>query len=193
MLALHRQYRHRHRPRLEALEPREVLSAYFVAPTGNDNAAGTSQAPWQTLQHAADVVQAGDTVTVRAGTYTGFNLFTDGTAAAPIVFQAEPGVVINARNYYTPDGINLEGASYIVIDGFKVTGLPRAGIRAVVDNHVIIRNNVTDQNGVWGIFTGFSADLLVENNVTSRSGQQHGIYVSNSADRPTIRNNLVWG
>ena len=48
------------------------------------------------------------------------------TAAAPIQFFAEPGVLINQRNATTPDGINLEIASHIVIDGFTVTGMPRA-------------------------------------------------------------------
>src|SRR4051812_16002194 len=50
-----------------------------------------------------------------------------------------------------------------------------------------------DQNGVWGIFSGFSDDLLIENNTASRSVNQHGIYVSNSGDRPIIRNNTLWG
>ncbi len=50
----------------------------------------------------ADRVAAGDTVIARAGTYAGFVVGWDftasGTAAAPITFHAEPGVVINARN-----------------------------------------------------------------------------------------------
>jgi parallel beta-helix repeat protein len=33
-------------------------------------------------------------------------------------------------------------------------------------------------------------DLLIENNITSGSVDQHGIYVSNSGDRPVIRNNI---
>src|SRR5262249_5387581 len=37
------------------------------------------------------------------------------------------------------------------------------------------------------------ADVLIEDNVASRSMNQHGIYVSNSADNPIIRNNVVWG
>src|SRR5260370_823201 len=53
---------------LEQLESRIALNSYFVSPTGNDNNAGTSLAPWLTLQHAADQVVAGDSVTVRAGT-----------------------------------------------------------------------------------------------------------------------------
>src|SRR5690349_5110339 len=92
---------------------------YFVSTTGSDTAAGTSDAPWRTLQRAANIVGPGDKVTVRQGNYTGFYLDTSGTAAAPIEFFAEPGVLINQRNATTPDGINLEGASYVVIDGFS--------------------------------------------------------------------------
>ena len=65
---------------------------YYVSPTGNDAAAGTSAAPWKTLQHAADVVGPGDRVTARTGNYAGFYLDTSGTAAAPIEFDADPNV-----------------------------------------------------------------------------------------------------
>jgi hypothetical protein len=34
---------------------------------------------------------------------------------------------------------------------------------------------------------------VIENNVMSRSQAEHGIYVSNSGDRPVIRRNHVWG
>lgn len=178
---------------MENLESRQVLATLYVSPSGNDGNAGSSSAPWQTLQHAADVVSAGDTVIVRAGNYTGFDLRSDGTAAARIVFQGEDGVNITARNARTPDGINLEGADFVTIDGFNVNGMPRAGIRTVLNQHVIIRNNTTDANGVWGIFSGFSDDLLIEHNVASHSVEQHGIYVSNSGDRPIIRGNTIFG
>ena len=135
----------------------------------------------------------GDTVIVRPGNYTGFHLTRDGTAASRIVFQAEAGVTIDQRNATTPDGINLEGADYVTIDGFQVVGMPRTGIRSVLNHHVVIRDNVLDQNGKWGVLTGFSDDILIENNVASRSVVEHGIYVSNSGDRPIVRNNVLWG
>ena len=176
-----------------ALATAATLRTFYVAPTGNDAANGSAASPWRTLQKAATTVQAGDLVIVRAGTYAGMDLWTSGTATNPIVFQADPGVVVNAPNPRTADGINLESASWIVIDGFTVTGLPRAGIRSVVNQHVTVRNNTTDLNGRWGIFSGFSDDLTIENNVTSRSQAEHGIYVSNSGDRPVIRGNVSWG
>jgi len=180
---------------VESLESRRLLSAvYHVSATGGSDAANGSQtSPWATLQKAANTVQAGDVVIVHAGNYAGFDLWTSGTASQRITFTAESGVVINAPNSRTADGINLEGADYVTIAGFRVVGMPRAGIRSVVNDGVIIRNNIADQNGYWGILTGFSENILIENNITSRSANQHGIYVGNSADNPVIRNNTVWG
>ena len=170
------------------------LRTLHVATTGNDSADGSLATPWRTLQRAANLVRAGDQVIVRPGHYAGFNLTTSGTATNPIVFSADPGVIVDAPNpVRTQDGINLEGASWIVIEGFTVIGMPRTGIRSVTNAHVTIRRNVGDANGRWGILTGFSDDLLIEDNVMSRSVAEHGIYVSNSGDRPVIRRNHVWG
>src|SRR5262249_24207016 len=41
-------------PRVEQLEPKLLMSSFYVAPTGSDRAIGSSQAPWLTLQHAAN-------------------------------------------------------------------------------------------------------------------------------------------
>jgi parallel beta-helix repeat protein len=163
---------------------------YYVAATGGNNAGpGTAAAPWATLQHAADVVGAGDRVNVLPGNHTGFYLEASGTAASPIEFVAQPGAIITQRNATTPDGINLEGSSHVVIDGFAVTGMPRAGVRSVLGDFVTIRNVHAYNNTRWGIFTGFDDDLLIENNETSGSAIEHGIYVSNSGDRPVLRGN----
>jgi hypothetical protein len=184
-----------------------VAGTFYVSPAGSDGASGTSTAAaWKTLQHAADLVHAGDTVIVLPGTYAGFNLFTSGAPGAPITFTANqgsgapnPAVIVNTNNGFTnKDRINLEGASWVVIEGFTVpgTGNPatnRAGIRAVTAGHVTLRSNRCDQGGVWGLFTGFVDDLLIEDNEASRSAEQHGIYVSNSGDRPVVRRNLLWG
>jgi len=179
------------RPSLEPLEDRLALSTYYVSTAGNDGNAGGDTSPWRTLQAAADRVRAGDTVVVRAGTYVGFDLRTDGTASQRIQFLADSGVVINTRNSRTNDGINLEGADYVTIQGFEVANIGRAGIRSVLNQHVVIRNNYSHHNGYWGILTGFSDDLLIENNTCTNSVNEHGIYVSNSGDRPVIRNNIT--
>src|SRR4051812_48216775 len=94
----------------ERLENRDLMTAVFVSPAGSDAGPGTTDQPWLTLQHAADLVAPGDVVTVRAGTYTGFQLSRIGTANAPITFHGEAGATISSRNATTADGINLEGA-----------------------------------------------------------------------------------
>ena len=197
----------RYRLTLEFLEPRLALNSYFVSPGGNDNNPGTNALPWQTLQHAAGQVVAGDTVTVRAGTYAGFVLGWDfpqnGTAANPITFQADPGVIINSNNIHTADGINLEGTSYIIVIGFQVENpasgtITRAGIRAVsngVNNAqgVVIENCLADNCGTWGIFTSHEDGILIQNNTCSNTQVQHGIYVSNACVNPVVRGNTIFG
>lgn len=183
---------------IERLEDRLAPATFYVATNGtNSPSGGSSAAPWQTLQYAAGRVAAGDSVIVRPGDYAGFHLTTDGTASAPITFTAEPGTRITSRNPITADGVNLEGANYVVVQGFVVdnTGgtITRAGFRSVTNHHVTFRNNSADRCGTWGILTGFSDDVLIENNVMTRSVAEHGIYVSNSADRPVIRGNTIWG
>ena len=42
---------------------------YYVATYGNDSNPGTAAQPWRTIQHAANVMVAGDTVFVRGGIY----------------------------------------------------------------------------------------------------------------------------
>lgn len=171
-------------------------TTYYLAPPpkGDDTNPGSLESPWASLQHAADVVLPGDTVFLRAGSFSGAHFTTSGTAALPIAVRAFPGetVEIDSDNPNTPDGINLEGASHFLVEGLHINGRTRAGIRAVLCENVTLRGNRLDSNGRWGIFTGFCDDLLIEANHTSNSGEEHGIYVSNSGDRPTIRDNRIW-
>jgi MYXO-CTERM domain-containing protein len=167
-----------------------AAETYYVDPGGDDGASGLMGSPWLTLQHAADSVAAGDTVMVQPGNYAGMNVTTGGVDGMPITFSAENGVVVDGDNPDTPDGINVEDADWVVIEGFTVVGRTRTGIRCALGDHVTIRNNVARDNGNWGILTGFCNDLLIEGNECSGSIDEHGIYVSNSADRPIVRRNV---
>jgi hypothetical protein len=73
---------------VERLEDRRMLATFYVSNLGNDTLDGSIGAPWATLQRAAEVVNPGDTVIVRAGTYAGFDLDRDGTAVGRIIFSA---------------------------------------------------------------------------------------------------------
>jgi parallel beta-helix repeat protein len=149
------------------------------------------------------LVGAGVTVVVRAGKYAGFQLGWDfpqnGTAAQPIIFRADPGAVITSRNGETSDRINLEGSSYVVIDGLTVDNasgnIDRACIRTVSGRNVIIRDNDVSNCGTWGIFTSHSDYVRIQDNKTSFNNSEdsdnHGIYVSNATVNPVIVGNQV--
>ena len=173
-----------------------VLGAeYWVGPGGRDSATtGGRTRPWATLQYAADHARSGDTIHVLDGDYTGFDLRHGGTAAAPIVFLAEGKQVrIARRNRKTPDGINIEGCDHVVVDGFVINEMPRAGVRGAVGSHLTIRRVRAAHNGSWGIFIAHCDDVAIVQNQLSHSVKEHGIYVSNSGDRPEIRGNVCWG
>src|SRR5258706_2067191 len=76
----------------ESLEPRQLLSNYFVAVNGSNANPGTLAQPFATIQQAANVAQAGDTVYIRGGTYREtVTPAHSGTAAAPIIFEPYNG------------------------------------------------------------------------------------------------------
>jgi parallel beta-helix repeat protein len=171
-------------------------ATYYVSVTGNDLNSGSTTSPFRTIQKGADVAIAGDTVTVRPGTYAGAKFSRSGTSAAPIRFVGEPGAIVNTKGSLNTNNDNLwiRNASYIHLEGFEVHSAGRSGIgiQGEPTAHVlgiVIRNNYCHNNSRWGIFTGYAEGIRIENNETSFSAIEHGIYVSNSADNPVITGN----
>jgi hypothetical protein len=95
---------------------------YHVAIQGSDTDSGTKKAPFRTIQHAADLAQPGDTITVHEGVYRErINPPRGGTAdTKPIVYQAAPGekVVITGAE-------PLKGWVKVTNDTWQVT-IPNA-------------------------------------------------------------------
>ncbi len=52
---------------------RIVAARYYVSPSGFDSNPGTIESPWRTIQHAADSVNPGDIVQVRAGEWASYS------------------------------------------------------------------------------------------------------------------------
>jgi parallel beta-helix repeat protein len=173
-------------------------TTYFVSNSGNNANTGLSLAQaFLTLQKGADVAVAGDSVLVADGTYAGFDFRNkNGTAADRVVFLAlGTNVLINTKGPIRNDGINIENADYITVDGFIVNDMINGGngIRLVNSDFCEVRNCRCDNNAERGIFTGFTNDILIEHNVCTNSVDEHGIYVSNSSDRPIVRFNTCYG
>lgn len=72
----------------------------YVAPNGSDGNSGTNPSqPLKTIQHAADMSEAGDLVSIAAGTYyEDVYVSNSGTAAAPIVFRGSPGAIVDGSD-----------------------------------------------------------------------------------------------
>ncbi len=102
--------------------------SYYVATTGNDDNAGTVSSPWRTIQHAANTVAAGDTVSVRGGVYREHvNIPISGNSAAGYTtFQNYSGetAILDGTGLDIPDGqyglFNIGSQSYLIIQGFEI-------------------------------------------------------------------------
>lgn len=96
-------------------------TTYYVDtanPIASDSNAGTSAAPWKTIQKAANVAAAGDTVNVLPGTYPQRVTLPSGhsgTATSLVTFKAVP------RRSVTMWGFDTGGMNYAHIEGFQIS------------------------------------------------------------------------
>lgn len=175
---------------------------FYVRSSGLDSNDGLSFAKaFKTIQSATNRVKSGDSVFVFDGNYKGFDHFYkgSGTAGNEIVYMAMGNqVVVNQSCGRGFDGINIEGANYIQLIGFKVTrifdlsGSGEDGIRVVLADHITVKHCEVD-SCYRGIFIGYSDHFLAENNICKNSYGEHGIYVSNNSDHVVIRYNQCFG
>lgn len=86
-------------------ELRNLTKIYVVSPGGNDQNHGTQEMPFQTISQAAQVLQPGEGVFVRAGIYRErVSPQRGGEPEKPIVYFAEPGnhVLIKGSDLWSP-------------------------------------------------------------------------------------------
>ena len=152
---------------------------WFVATNGNDSTGdGTINNPYATPQVAFNNTQPGDTVQIRAGTYSGGVTVWGGAYKS-----GAPGAYITVRAY---DGaltahvgrLALQPVSYLIFDGLDVStsdvqcvnvcGLEIAAPNYNRSHHVQFLNcrfNMTDTDGVAGggdeIFKSSQADYIL--------------------------------
>ncbi|MBI3546946.1 MAG: right-handed parallel beta-helix repeat-containing protein [Gammaproteobacteria bacterium] len=173
----------------------ETLSCSSSTVLCVDDAVGATQ-EYSTIQAAVDVAQPGDTVLVYDGNYRGFSISASGTSVYRITIKAQgTSAVIDSAND-NGEGITLSNASYITIDGFTITGMPRYGVAAhnaspTNPMHgITLRNNIVQNSNSSNIYLSEVADSLIEKNIASGSIASHGIYLANAgSDRTILRGN----
>ena len=127
---------------------------YYVSTEGNDSWDGKAESyeggnrgPWRTIQHAASVLNPGDTVYVREGTYIGpIQIKRSGSKEGGyITFRNYPGekpVITREDQNMGVDTFYGIGVSYIKVIGFHVYKGVRGGIKFYgPGSHIEIRDN----------------------------------------------------
>jgi hypothetical protein len=150
---------------------------YYVATNGSDTADGSRDRPFASVQKAADLAKAGDTVIVRDGLYRQIGaedravaVRCSGTAEHPIVFRAEHPwrAVVDGMDDTVKYGWWFgEDAHYVTIEGFEIREFSSTGVDSNAGaHHITVRNchihhigniETTTQYGLDGIFDGHEA------------------------------------
>jgi hypothetical protein len=169
---------------------------YFVATNGNDSAAGTStNAPWRTVQHAANALAPGDTAFVRGGLYSeAVTVNVSGSAASGYVrFQNYPGElpILDGTSLTVPTTNNgmflLIDRSYVAIQGFEIRNY-RTSTKNIVPAGFHIRGASHDltirSNRVHHIETNYGS---------SSGGDAFGIIVYGTSTTQPVTNLVIQG
>jgi hypothetical protein len=121
----------------------EACAATYVvdqaAPGAADVNPGTEQAPFKTIQHAADLVSPGDTIFVMTGSYDErVHLRISGADGRPIRIKAMPRRSVVVR------GFDVQ-ASYIHLEGFEITAAkPAVAVQLAGSNCEVLDNFIHD-------------------------------------------------
>ena len=150
-------------------------AVYYVAPDGDDARSGvSSDQAWRTVSHAADMVNAGDTVLIAGGAYKeSVRIRATGDEGRPITFRCIPGekVVFNGENLLqafkivVKKQINFDGFYFVNFgDSMGAVFVLWQGDRVQVTRCFSVKGT----GNVGFISAEFSADVLVKNCVAAQ-------------------------
>jgi len=154
-------------------------NTYRVATTGSDETGdGSESNPWRTIQHAADIVIAGDRVLVHPGVYNEEVIISNksGTENNYITFESlvEHGAVIDGQKTLYRN-FQLQSSHYIRIKGFHLLNAAGNPVRASASNYCIIEDNICE-DGYW----------------TGDHWARGGIWFEDSSHHVTIQRNHIF-
>jgi parallel beta-helix repeat protein len=176
----------------------------FAATNGSDSAAGTTTAPYRTVQKLMDSLVAGETGCLAPGTYSeSVRVNHGGRSGAPIQLTSAPrGQATLVGRLYMPQGSNDVVISDLALDGRNASDLPSPTVNA--DRVTFARDDVTDGHtgicfSIGSLDWGTAHDVVLDGNRIHDCGRlpygstnhDHGIYVE-SARGTVITNNFVY-
>lgn len=180
-----------------------AATTYYVDNTNalcSDSGGGlTETIPFCTLTKAASVAVAGDTVRVLAGAYAETVKPNSGTAGSPVTFSAAPGVSVTGAPGNSTNGgaFRITNKSYIVVDGFDVTGTADYGIILDTSNNITISNNHVSYSGTSaihriGIYLRATTNSTIIGN-TSDHNTMDGIRLNTGSTGNVVMKNISFG
>lgn len=149
---------------------------FYVSPSGNDRNSGSQDSPWRTIQHAADVLNAGDVVYIREGTYDEkVSTTKDGSQNNYITFAGYENekIVIQGDTKSTGNGFIIRN-SYIKLENLKVTNF-ESGIWAEGNSGFIEINNCEIYDCSFGIGLQDVHDFIINKDLMHHNGSQDGV------------------
>lgn len=155
------------RPAVTLFDAGITNANYYVATNGSDSSAGTSNAPFATLNKAASVANAGNWIFLRGGTYNftaQVSLARSGSSNAPIRVRAFPGerpVLDFTGEPASSAGISLSG-NWWWLYGLEIAHAGHNGIK-VTGNSNIVERCVVHESGDTGIHLTTCAWNLILN------------------------------
>jgi hypothetical protein len=180
-----------------------LAETYYVATNGDDGHSGRKGEPLATIQKAASLARAGDTVLVGGGEYKGHViLYYSGEPDKPIVFKNAPGEkpVLDGEGKGRIELKSEHGwrkpIGWITVEGFEVKN-GWDGIKFYNAHNIVLRGNYLHDNLNQGIL-GNGHYVLIERNIIAhngfkddneRSNLEHGIYCTGTDF--TITNNII--
>jgi hypothetical protein len=132
-------------------------------PSASDQNTGTEGLPWKTITKANQILAAGDTVFIKAGTYTSYMAPNNsGTAASRITYQNYGSDVVTIAG--TSYAVYLNGKSYITVTGIHANNCARF-VYIINGSNNIISNNTFDQQNPT---TEWSTSYISQNSQYNR-------------------------
>ncbi len=175
-------------------------NTYYVATSGNDTNTGIKTSPWASIQKAANMLNAGDTVFIESGIYNERVIIQNsGTSNSNIIFSnyQNDTVVIDGIGISwggKDNGLfDISGKSYIQVQGLKVKNADYSGFWIKNSDNIIIKDCYTYNTFSSGIGVWNSSYIAIKNNeieLACNDGEQECITVANSHNCEVYKNNV---